>query len=226
MVFHEIKGVGGADAVWTSKVLDAGLRAHLRPAHVARDGRGRALDAHGQHGDVPDRDLERVEHELTAPGDVSSPAARFVQVRARFANDPNAVLSQVELPFVTDNLRAVVTRIDAQPKNAPRPRGQGQRQGRLPTSGAEPPTQTSVLKVTWKVDNPDADTLRYRLAYRLAGQTVWRDITRPDETVTKSEYEWETAALPEGQYRVRVEASDENANPPDRTARHALDPRW
>src|SRR5262249_28058419 len=27
VVFHEVKGVGGADAVWTSKVLDAGLRA-------------------------------------------------------------------------------------------------------------------------------------------------------------------------------------------------------
>ncbi|MFW5740902.1 MAG: hypothetical protein ACOC1F_11105, partial [Myxococcota bacterium] len=34
---------------------------------------------------------------------------------------------------------------------------------------------------------------------------------------------WDTSGLPEGVYRVRVEASDELANPPDRVQRHALE---
>src|SRR5262249_3074443 len=40
---------------------------------------------------------------------------------------------------------------------------------------------------------------------------------------TKTELEWETSALPEGKYRVRVEASDETANPPDQVQKHALE---
>jgi len=40
--------------------------------------------------------------------------------------------------------------------------------------------------------------LRYRLSYRLDGQTSYRILTRPDEILTKREYDWETASLPEG----------------------------
>ena len=73
------------------------------------------------------------------------------------------------------------------------------------------------------MDNPDGDALRYRLSYHLDGQTTRRDLTRPDEPLTKTEYEWETASLPEGPYRVRVEATDETVNPPDRAFKHSLE---
>src|SRR5262249_8497908 len=65
--------------------------------------------------------------------------------------------------------------------------------------------------------------LRYRLSYRLDGETIYRDLTRPDENLTKAEFEWDTATLPEGVYRVRVDASDENVNPPDRAYHHSLE---
>jgi hypothetical protein len=80
-----------------------------------------------------------------------------------------------------------------------------------------------VVKLSWKVDNADNDQLRYRIAFRREGQNLWRDALKSDEVLTKSEYEWETLALPEGKYRVRVEASDEPANPPEQIQRHALE---
>ena len=52
---------------------------------------------------------------------------------------------------------------------------------------------------------------------------AWRDALKSDEVHTKTELEWDTAALPEGKYRVRVEASDEPANPPDQVQKHALE---
>jgi len=143
-----------------------------------------------------------------------------VQVRARFARDPNAVLSEVLLPFVTDNLPAVLTSVDATPRNTPPAAKDG---AAVPSSGGEPERHSSVIKLTWKVDNPDADNLRYRLSYRMEGQTIARDLTRPDELLTKTEYDWETASLPEGPYRLRVEVTDEIANPPERVFRHALE---
>jgi hypothetical protein len=75
------------------------------------------------------------------------------------------------------------------------------------------------VHVSWKVENPDQDPLRFRLSYRREGEATWRDMLRSDEIVTKTDYDWETATLPEGKYRVRVEASDELANPPDRVTR-------
>jgi hypothetical protein len=75
------------------------------------------------------------------------------------------------------------------------------------------------LALNWKVENPDKDELRFRLQYRLVGGTTWYDLTRSDEVITKENYEWDTSNLPEGRYRVRVVATDELANPPDRVTR-------
>jgi hypothetical protein len=209
---HEVRGVGGPDAVWTSKVLDATLRSQFGRLIWRATG---PLEMSTRTGNtlVPDKTWSDWSQPLPAPGKVSSPPARFVQVRARFARDPNAVLSEIILPYVSDNLRAVITSIDATPKPASK---------ETPAPG-EPERHTSVIKLTWHVDNPDGDALRYRLAYRLDGQTVYRDLTRPDEPIGKAELEWETASLPEGPYRVRVEATDEAVNPPDRVFRHTLE---
>jgi len=217
-VLHEVRGVGGADAVWTSKVLDSGLRAHFGRL-VWRATGPIELSTRSGNTQVPDKTWSDWSAALAAPGKVQSPPARFVQVRARFSRDPAAILSHIVLPFVTDNARAVVTNVDAQPKNTP----PVAKEASFPSSGGEPERHASVIKLTWKVENPDADALRYRLWYRLDGQTAYRDLTRPDELLTKTEYEWETASLPEGPYRVRVEATDETVNPPARAFKHSLE---
>jgi hypothetical protein len=90
-------------------------------------------------------------------------------------------------------------------------------------SGGEPAKHDSVVHVTWKVDNPDEDELRYRLQFRRELETRWLDVTRPDDVVTKTELDWDTAALAEGKYRLRVDASDEVANPLGDVTHHALE---
>ena len=45
------------------------------------------------------------------------------------------------------------------------------------------------------------------IAFKKEGRTEWRDALRPDEIHTKTEYDWDTSTLPEGKYRVRIEAS-------------------
>ncbi len=80
-----------------------------------------------------------------------------------------------------------------------------------------------MVHVTWKVDNPDNDELRYRVQFRREGMTQWLDATTEDDVLTKSELDWDTSSLPEGKYRMRVDASDEIANPPEETTHFALD---
>ena len=90
-------------------------------------------------------------------------------------------------------------------------------------SGGKIAKPSSTVKVKWEVENPDKDELRFRVVYRKEGQALWRDALKPGDVYTKSDLDWETTALPEGTYRVRVEATDEIANPPDRVTRHVLE---
>lgn len=216
-VFREVKGQGGTEAVWTSKVLDAGMRATFGKLAWRSDG---ALELSTRSGNTatPDSTWTTWSNGLTGPGDVTSTPARYVQMRARWSRDPNAILREVSLSFVTDNARAVVTSIEAASKVQ-----RGSSKGGVVSSGGEAPKPSSTIKVSWKVDNPDQDELRYRLSYRQEGQTTWRNALKPGEKLTKTEYDWETSTLPEGLYRLQVEATDEAANPPDRVTRHTLE---
>ncbi len=218
-VAHRILGRGGADAVWTSKVLDATLNAHF--GHLGWRSTG-ALELSTRTGNTttPDATWSAWSNPLTASAPITSPSGRFVQARARWARDPNALLTEVTIPFVTDNVRPVITEVTAATKGAP---AKEPATGAVPASGGDVGKHESVVKLTWKVDNPDSDTLRYRIAFKREGQTQWRDALKADDVLTKAELEWDTAALPEGKYRVRVEASDEPANPIDRVQKHALE---
>ena len=215
-VAHPILGRGGADAVWTSKALDAGLRAKF--GHVSWRAKGSlAVETRTGNTATPDPTWSAWSAGISAGSLVPSPAGRYLQLRARWANDPDAELSDVVIPFVTENLRAIVTDIVATP------RGAHESKEGVVASGAEPVLHNGAVKLVFKVDNPDLDELRYRATFRREGDAIWRDLVRPDEVLTKNETEWDTGALPEGKYRVRVTASDELANPPETTLEHSLE---
>lgn len=216
--FHKVTGVGGAEATWTSKVLDAGLKARWGKLGWRVAGApGNAIELQTRSGNTssPDTAWSEWSAGLAAPGKVTSPAGRFVQIRARWKGNASAVLRGVSLAFVTDNLRAVVTEVSVPTKGS---LGTG-----LVSSGTDIPKKDSTVKLTWKTDNPDSDKLVYRLWFRREESTLWRTITKDDEPLTSAEYSWNTEALAEGWYRVRVEASDEIANPFGAALKHGLD---
>jgi hypothetical protein len=217
-VFHEVKGLGGPDAVWTSKALDAGLRASFGRLAWRSEG-PIELAARSGNTSTPDGTWSAWSPYQGAPGVPKAPPGRYVQLRARFARDPKAVLHDVSLAFVTDNARAIVTSIDAVPKGQSKP---ALKTG-VAASGGDAPKPASAIKVTFKVDNPDQDELRYRVSYRLDGEATWHSAQKPGEKLSRPELEWDTSLLPEGLYRLQVEASDEPSNPPDRVTRHTLE---
>ena len=215
-VMHPVVSIGGPDAVWTSKPLDAGLRARF--GHVTWRSTG-ATEVSTRSGDTrtPDATWSAWSAPIAEGAAAQSPAGRFVQVRARL-KDAAATLADVTLAFATENLRAVVTEIEAHERGSSHESKEG-----IASSGGAPPKHESVVHIAWKVENPDSDELRYRVAFRREGQARWLDATRPEDVLTKPELDWDTAALPEGNYRVRVDASDEIANPPGDVTHHALE---
>ncbi|MCL2449316.1 MAG: hypothetical protein FWD17_10235, partial [Polyangiaceae bacterium] len=215
-VFHRVLSTGGPDAVWTSKPLDAGLRARF--GHVTWRSTG-TVEVSTRSGNTPTPDTTWSGWTAPLPlgAAIPSPPARYIQLRARL-RDAAATLADPIVPFVTDNLRAVVTEVGARERPAAR-----ESKDAVPPSGGEPPRHDAVVHVFWKVDNPDNDELRYRVQFRREGQARWIDAVPSDDVLTRPELDWDTAALPEGKYRVRVDASDEMANPPADVTHHALE---
>lgn len=217
VVFHRIKAPSGDEASWTSKVLDAQMPARFGTLSFRGNGK-MELSTRSGNTKTPDTTWSDWSAAIRGPAKIVSPAARYLQVRARFSGDPSATLSEITVPFVTENARAIVTEANVDTKTffTKEPASS------VPSTGNEAPKANAKMKLSWKVDNPDADALRYRIAFRKEGQLTWRDILRADETLTKTDYEWDTSVLSEGRYRVKVEASDELANPPETTERHSL----
>jgi hypothetical protein len=214
-VFHRALAIGGPESVWTSKPMDAGLRARF--GRLTWRGTG-TLDVSTRTGDTqtPDSTWSPWSPPVAQGATTPSPSGRFVQVRARLA-DAGSTLADVVLPFVTENLRAVVTEVAAKGGGSPHESKEG-----IVQSGSEVPKHDSVVHLSWKVENPDNDELRYRIQFRHEGQQRWMDATRPEDVLTKPELDWDTTALPEGKYRLRVDASDEMANPPGDVTHNAL----
>jgi sugar lactone lactonase YvrE len=194
-------------SMWTSKALDA--RFASKWGRLTWRGRGRiVLQTRSGNTEKPGETWSSWSKDLKQPGVIASPPGRFIQVRAKLPKDDSAVLRAIELFYLPQNQRARVSNVQGsrpppQPKAIPR----------------QPPLPTTLLNLTWKVDNPDHDPLRYRIAYRQEGQAVWRDTFGEDVVLTEAKYTWETGSIPDGYYVVRVEASDEQANPDALTLR-------
>ena len=187
-----------ADGEWTSAALDA--KAPARFGELVLRGRGAVRVAtRSGNTEVPDSSWSSWSAELSASesqanGPIKSPAGRFLQLRAKLPL--GAELYALEAYYLPQNLAAHVRNVRAKPK---------------PEDATKP--RSTVLPLTWDVDNPDDDKLRYTVHVRREGQTAWLPLLREFELLEQTDYAWETRAVPDGLYRVRVTVSDDATNP-------------
>lgn len=186
------------EAVWTSKVLDAEFPARWGRLTWRADGAARMATRSGNTAD-PDDTWSDWSSPLADDGPVRSPAGRYLQVRARMGQ-PDAVLRAVQVHYLPQNQRPVV-------------HGVGLEGGEDAEQSERIPSPSSTYTLAWKVDNPDDDTIRYRLRFRREGQPVWRDVLREHQVLTTPKYAWNTKGVPDGWYQVEVEGTDAPSNP-------------
>lgn len=204
------------EAVWVSKVLDAGQRARLGAFGLESRGNVELAFRTGPTSTPDSRwsEWSSWSAKRTVP---AVPANRYFQARAR-GFTKGGELSLVRVPFVPENQRAIVTEVTATPRGTPSRSKEG-----LVVLASDAPKHDPIVKLAWRVENADGDTLRYRVAYRKEADAVWRELFDEDTAFTKTEYEWDTSGLVEGRYVTRVEASDELANAPGKARKHAAD---
>jgi hypothetical protein len=187
---------------WTSKVLDAGGPARF--GQLTWRARGKlSFSTRSGNTDKPDATWSDWSRPLTAAGPIGSPGARFLQVRVSLLEQSSLVYA-MEAFYLPQNQPALITEVSVEP-----PRARNDR----PNAPRSSPS--SVYKLKWKSENPDGDSLRYRLFYARENEksATFRPLLRDSEIVTSSEQNWETDGVPDGYYRIRVEASDEFDNP-------------
>jgi len=66
--------------------------------------------------------------------------------------------------------------------------------------------------VTWQANDPNDDKLAYDVFYRGQNETLWRLLR---EDVRENVIAWDTVAMPDGRYNLKIVASDRPSNPID-----------
>lgn len=174
---------------------------------------------------------------FTAPAGtaITSPAARYLQWKAELTTGegPAPALTAVTVAYLPRNSRPEVGTVTVHPPGVvfQRPFASDDAaiaglddavmQARRPPGDSGPPTpspgrrmfQKGLQTIQWTADDDDDDRLSYALQYRRDGEDTWYELRRD---LLGEIYVWDTTAMADGRYVLRVIASDSPSNPGDR----------
>jgi hypothetical protein len=186
---------------------------------------------------------------------IGSPAARFVQWRATITaagSGPSPELESVDVAYLPKNVEPRVDQIEITPANYRFPAASSSPLlaivapsqtlnlpplGRRSTITVPPPpfentTTTPAMQLAkgylaarWLAFDPNGDNMVYRVEIRGAAETEWKLFR---DKVAEKYISWDSTAFPDGEYRLRVTASDAPSNPPAEalTGQMESDPFW
>ena len=170
---------------------------------------------------------------------IGSPAARFVQWKATLtaASDGRSPeLESVDVAYLPKNVAPRLEQIEITPANykfpaaslPPAPGSQppslslpplGSRSSSGPAISTESSTtSTPTMQLAkgytgarWVASDPNGDALVYTVEIRGVKETEWKLLK---DKVNEKYFSWDSTAFPDGEYRLRITASDAPSNPP------------
>ncbi len=180
--------------------------------------------------------------ESCGAGRAVSPSARFLQYKIDLTpgpSQPAPEVSYVEVAYLSKNVAPVVEAVDVTPANYRFPMPvlsiAPSTSITLPPIGQQRSTLSSSLEssssqsmnyakgyegVRWLAADENNDTLVYRVEIRGVKESAWKLLK---DNVKERYFSWDTAPFPDGEYVVRVTASDSPSNPPDQALNASLE---
>ncbi len=175
-------------------------------------------------------------------GRIASPAARFLQYRLTLtaaADGTSPAIGSVEVAHLAKNVAPVVEEIEATPANYRFPAQSltltPSTSLTLPAMGrarrstpAMPPVDSGVtmqyakgqIGARWIARDDNADILQYKVEIRGVRESTWKLLK---ENVRERNLSWDSTAFPDGEYRLRVTATDAPDNPPHQALSGSLE---
>ncbi len=185
---------------------------------------------------------------MTAPkgARIVSPAARFVQWKATLTADAaghSPELESVDLAYLAKNVEPRIEEIEITPPNykfpapvaplislsAPAPNLNlpplGKHNPPAPAFSIESSTPSMTfakgyLGARWLASDPNGDSLVYTVEIRGVKETEWKLLK---DKVAEKYISWDSTAFPDGDYRLRITASDSPSNPPAEALRATME---
>ena len=184
-----------ARGTYQSPALDGGEMARWGMAswqcQLPADTSARLQTRSGNSPD-PTQDWRPWSEPLAQSGGIASAPARFLQYRLILEGPGSAspTVSSVRISYLPRNSRPRITLT-------------------VPKPGAE---CAKTLAVQWKAEDPDRDTLGYRVETSKDQGATWELLK---EEIKETTYSWDLAKVAEGRYLLRVIASDRPSRPND-----------
>jgi hypothetical protein len=154
---------------------------------------------------------------------IQSPPARYIQWRAVLyaEGDKSPSIDEVVIPYLPENqapeIESVTVRMagiegaETQTSGAPDGKVQAGPLLQLRPAGADSPRLGKGIRLSWNANDPDGDTLTYAVYFKGEGETAWKLLKK---NLRSSELTVGGNDLPDGTYKFKVVASDEDSNPP------------
>ena len=196
------------------------------------------LFARSGNTDSPDQTWSAWTGPYTDPAGeaLACPPARYLQWKAVLSteNEETPSISSVSASYLTRNnpprVHAVTVyepgvylrdaasgqvgqsgQSDLPPGIAAQVGGRGNGRGQSASSGS-PTYRKGMRAVAVRASDPDGDGLSYEIYFRGEAEETWKHLESERRTPS---YSWDSETFPDGEYVLRVVASDAPSNPPD-----------
>ena len=83
----------------------------------------------------------------------------------------------------------------------------------FPSPVSNKKTKKGFRSVDWIFEDPNMDRLMFDLFYRRVGETHWRQLA---EELSSNVYSWDSAQMADGEYEIKIVATDGPSNPEPR----------
>lgn len=172
-------------------------------------------------------------------GRIASPGARFLQYKATLSGD-GTTLTGTEIAYLPRNVAPRIEQIEIMEPNYRVP---NQSLSLTPSTtltlgpisnrsnSSSPSTSTDPGSVTlnyakgmqgarWKAGDANGDTVQYTVEIRGKNETAWKPLKKE---LTVRQFSWDSSAFPDGEYVLRISASDAVSNPPGKGLTDSLE---
>jgi len=211
---------------FVSPVIDAKVQAHwgtLRWQSEMKSGYQVIMHTRAGNTEKPDEtwspwSAASIRNEAAA---MNSPTARFLQWKIQLVSEKNTicpVLSNLEVTYLQENVPPAISEIaltslgdetdDIEKEALP---GAKEISLSMHASKSKPkPLSDGKRALRWIADDANGDELCFHLFIQLRGDQRWRVLKK---SLSQKMYEWDSRLLPDGEFRIKIIASDEKANP-------------